>query len=652
MTGPLSLPPACVLYVDGARFADGQPGELDTEPVALTDLRVVWGRENSVDQPGPATCSFRVLDVGGGTRFDAVLTVGSRVEVRADAVLYPDPTLSTFLDPGFESAAVGSTPSTISTNATVTVTDQPVHTGTRAARVRPTRADRLVRVIFPPAPLSATNDPAAWDTIPRTLPGTTWSYGAAVRVPTGLFPAAAVRVRPVLFTAPWNATGTVTVLDDVADPGTVDGAGWRVDTGTLVPPADRWVGIAVDVFPTGPRWNQVPAGLAWDDVDPTLTWYALADVFVDDLSVSAPEAGAARVGAVFSGRITDLQAQFDQDVGGTIVNVTAQDDTAELGNRYAGDTPWGAESLGTRFLRIMQASGQAMGWQIDPGAVNQTVTWRDVDNQPALSLVQELAQSVAGVLWSAHSLTTGSYLYLEDVNARPALLSLSLDGDGVIRIHPSPVVDARGINLSACSVLLDPTIWRQDGTDTATRVTVGWKEQTVVDGQQRPTDRDVVVIDAAAEVAGGRREVSNATQLTTEAAARGIADSLMARLSARSWRVSGLTWRAELADELDADTLAAVMSILDGTTRLGLPIMLTDLPDWSPIPAGDTVPLFLEGSVLTNTAGAWVLELVVSSAYGQGSSARWSDLPAGAWRWNQFDPAITWLALRGADVDV
>ena len=68
MTAPATaLPPSCVLWVNGVRYPDGQPAELDTEPVALTGLSVLWGRDTTIDQPAPATCTFDVLDLPGGS---------------------------------------------------------------------------------------------------------------------------------------------------------------------------------------------------------------------------------------------------------------------------------------------------------------------------------------------------------------------------------------------------------------------------------------------------------------------------------------------------------------------------------------------------------------------------------------------------------
>ena len=643
MTAPVALPPTCVLWIDGVRYADGQPAEAPDAPVALTGLQVTWGRDTTIDQPAPATCAFTVLDLPGGARFTATLRVGSRVQVRADAVIYPDPTIPTITDPGFETAAVGSAPSVVTSNTTtVRVSATQKHGGAHAARLEPLDGGRGLRVIFPPKPF--TSDPAGWDTVPRTLPGQTWRYGAAVHVPAALAAVARAQVRPVAFTQPW--AGSQVVATDAAVPGAPDGAGWVVHSALYSPPAGVWLGVAVDVYPTGPAWSDVPAAVTWASVAATVTWAELAATYVDDLVVLAPASGASRAGEVFTGRITDLAAEWDDTAGGTRVKVTAQDDTAELANRYVGDQPWSVESLGARFGRILTAAGQAMQSTVDPVPAARPVTYRDVDSRPAGDLLAELAQSAGGALWSATSLTTGPYLRLEDIDARPPLQTLAMDAGGVVRIVPAAMPGGHGLTISACDVLLDPIRWIQDVADVATRVAIGWKDQTV---PNKPADRTETIINATAEAAIGRRRVQVSTQLSQQADALAVGNSLLGRLDATGWRISGLTYRVD-SSELTPAGLAAVMTILDGTTRIGLPILLTDVPSWSPAPPPSTapsVPLYLEGGRLTNDAGAWTLELVTAAAHATGAAlVKWSSLPA-AWTWAKWDPAIRWLDLAG-----
>ncbi len=213
----------------------------------------------------------------------------------------------------------------------------------------------------------------------------------------------------------------------------------------------------------------------------------------------------------------------------------------------------------------------------------------------------------------------------------------------------APTAGARSIQLDACSLLLDPVEWTQDSTDSSTRVALQWKEQTIVDGKVAPTQRTVTAVDLAAEAATGRRRVSVQTELLSSTTGQAVAETLLGRLSSPGWRVSGLV--LDLQNEpLDATMLGSVMTILDGATRLGLGIILTNLPDWTPVASRSDVPLYLEGGRFTNSDGAWRIELLTSSAGSQGApGVKWSDLPV-AWHWDMFDPSIAWSDLAGVGI--
>jgi hypothetical protein len=97
-----------------------------------------------------------------------------------------------------------------------------------------------------------------------------------------------------------------------------------------------------------------------------------------------------------------------------------------------------------------------------------------------------------------------------------------------------------------------------------------------------------------------------------------------------------------------------MMAMLDGTKRLGLPLMLTNLPSWSPIaPGTSTIPLYVEGGEFTSIDGYWTIELNTSDGGLAGQSAAWQDIPnvAPAWLWQEFDPAISWAELSGVGAE-
>jgi hypothetical protein len=271
-----------------------------------------------------------------------------------------------------------------------------------------------------------------------------------------------------------------------------------------------------------------------------------------------------------------------------------------------------------------------------------------VDRQPATGLLEDLATSVDGVLWSATHQVSGPYLRVEDPSNRPPGAMLALVG-GVVVIVPTT---SGGLALSACDVLRDPVSYVENVSDVATRVSVTWQQQ--VTGPPPSTDEQtVVVVDASREGYGpgryGTRRYGISTQLQASADALAVANRILNR-TVVGWRVAGLAIdTADLALE-DSDPTAAtnqVLTLLDGTSRNGLLLRLTDLPAWAPAHPDSAV--YLEGGHYRFEDGRWVLELVASSAKNLGQSVQWNQAPA-AWTWNQFDPTIRWDDLAGVGV--
>jgi hypothetical protein len=203
---------------------------------------------------------------------------------------------------------------------------------------------------------------------------------------------------------------------------------------------------------------------------------------------------------------------------------------------------------------------------------------------------------------------------------------------------------ATGFDLSACQVLRDPVSWVQTVADVVTRVAVSWKVQGVDDdGLPTTTDSTVHEIDPGLEAIHGSRRVSVSTQLQAADDAIDVAQRILARTSPADWRAEGLTVDD---DDIPGGTtgVALLLDLLDGTSRIGAPVVLGELPSWSP--AGAMAGVYLEGGTYRFVGGRWVVELLVSSASGLGQSAQWDQLDP-TWTWDQWDPAITWNDLRG-----
>lgn len=349
---------------------------------------------------------------------------------------------------------------------------------------------------------------------------------------------------------------------------------------------------------------------------------------------------------LYGGRITDLDAHYDDAAGAAVCKVIAADLMADLGNRYVGSEPWVMESLAARAARILTAVGVSTAGLTIPARPAATVVSRmDVDRQAAGALLQDLAVTSGAVLWSAYDPALGGpYLYFEDPAARA---SLYVFAQNVTTLLWAPAAGAgAGTPLSACEVLEDPVKWSRAVTDLITRATVRWKDQSTAPGT---TDRSVQVVDTASEVQFGARGISIGTDLTTAADATTLANGTLAAHSAGpTWRTSGLTWDLALTDDPDQATVALAWTLLGGVSRLGYAIALTDLPYWTPTAAA--VQLYVEGGTYRYVAddgpARWVLALNGSPASGLGGSLSYGQTDRSV-RYVDVDRTVTFNDMIG-----
>lgn len=630
MTRPHPTPITCAVFIAGELVADGAD-TTSTAPTALSGLEVTWGRATTVDQPDTSTAAFTLEDRSGDQAFARLAAIGRTVDIIATGTLYSGETVETVPDPTL-TLPDGAPPPWI-----LRATPQAARIVAGRLRLepageQPAPVNSQVRIL-PAAPSDL--DPAAWDAIPTAQPGQTWVASFDV---VAAAPGAAMRVGIEWWDDAGHTRHGPQWLTSGLLPATVGPHSWQV-----TPPeaaAGKWLSLIIKTA-TGYAWDDLPPALTWDTVDPAWTWDTMAHLEVDNVHLAAPTNPQLRPVLVFTGRITDSVAAYDLTAGATLVDITAADTTAELANRDVGAEPWPAERLDVRAARIVAASGAATTLRIDPRVAGFTVGRMDVDRQQVMPLLTDLATSVDAVIWSAVHITTGHYLWLEDTTQRAAMLTLALV-DGTVQIVPAPA--ANGITLSACDVDLEPVRWTQTNADIATRAVVTWQDQsTTPDITERTVQVAYTAAEAPAERYGVRR-VSVASQVTSAADATTVANAVLARLfQSAAWRVGGLTYR--VYPEADPTQTSVALTLLDGTTRIGCPVLLVDLPEWSPVNGAETSG-YVEGGRYTYEAGAWVLSLVMSSAAGVGESIAWDDLDP-AWTWDLFDPAISWDDLTG-----
>lgn len=417
-----------------------------------------------------------------------------------------------------------------------------------------------------------------------------------------------------------GANGVPTILDgltlvwgrttnvDQPDPGTCSFTMHEELRGELVPMLD-----VIDVDQTVELWADI------DNGDSTITSIL-----------------------VWAGTVTAVSGQA---VGYTAfeISVTASDAAASLAEETIGDNPWPVQDAQTRVNRILElAVTDTAPITIDPTIADTQLTYRDVDAQPVLGLLQDVATSCGGVLWVATSADAGTFLRIEDPSQRASLRQFLIDAvTGLVTISNNTV--PRSL-LAAADILRDSVTWSKDKTQVINSVDVTWQEQTGVDpstGLQTTAEQTLTVTDGTPKII---RKLSIDTELITEFDASSLASQLLTLVSgSKGWMASGVSidttvLERDLSDLDYGQRLDVIKGLLDGTERAGRALTLIGAPGWTP--GGNNVNAYIEGGTYTISAGRWQLDLNVSAPSGLGISATFADFNDTSVKVSDFDPTI------------
>lgn len=317
------------------------------------------------------------------------------------------------------------------------------------------------------------------------------------------------------------------------------------------------------------------------------------------IGTDVPPGGSVR----FVGTVTDIATEWETryDPTNGVVNVLpvarimAAGPLADSGRRYVGDVPWSQETDGARVSRILTGIG-AYVRQVDPGTVQ--ILARDVDRQPALSLMQDVATDAAGVVWEPRD---GGLCYADADHRRNTPVSLTLD---------------------ACDVVMSPR-WSRSRSGLVNDIAVRYGVDPA--GGEQPA---ATASNAASIATYGRMAYSVATQLAALADANAMAQLLMVRNSQPAWLLDGI--RVDLAI-LDATKTAAVLG-MDIHSLLAI----TGFPAGGP---SSSATLWLEGWTEDISLGQHVLSLFVSSYCRTAPPPTWDEVPP-TWTWDTIDTAV------------
>ncbi|WP_165217238.1 hypothetical protein [Schaalia sp. ZJ1691] len=576
----------CSLTIAGVEIATTPDALHQGIPTALDGLSIPWGRQTRLDQPTSSTMSMRIA-VPTAAVADTVTQIAPGERVTVTATSTTEVTHETIIQRGYQ---------------TITQTAPAYYAP------GPTQPDGA--------------NPAAWDHLPTAARGA--FYTATLNV-TALPPTARVRIYPVYYTGPWEQAATLgPEIATATRAGTI--------SATFTPDAayqGNWVSIALHISPAGPQWFTMTN--TWGTY--TQTWADLARTTISNLALTR-DGASSKTSTVFYGRVSDAVLKWSDTLDMPTLSVTAVDFTAEHANMRIGSDPWPVETAAARIARIIETTGQKITTVIDPAPGRMTLAPIDVDSQSPSTLLKDVATSTGAILWPSAHHTLGEYYRLEDLNGRISLYTLHQSADGTAYLD----VSAKGATEIPANTIDRALTIERDTTDLATVVTVDWSEQTTdPDGTISQTSRTATATDPDRLGQYGYRSLHITTDLNSETQAATLAAQTLARSAAGGWTIPAATWDTTRPGSTDA----AIAQVLDATTRMGLPIILTGVDDW--VPGAPNIPVYLDGGSYTYQDGHWTLNLQLTRAATPGQSILWRQLPA-TLTWARMG-TLTWADL-------
>lgn len=564
----------CKLTIGGTQITSTAHSLVADQPAALDGLRVTWGRSTRLDQPRPSTMSCTLILPTDPSQTLEEVAPGAEVTVTAASTTPPATT-----------TVIGPSSSTSRT------TTSPYHLAPAALQTEGTR-------------------PEAWDHLPRVSPGALYTATFTTTLP----PNTTLHIWSTYYTGPWASTRTQVKVGQVTTSGT--------HTITWAPGPEylgQWVGLAMVASPLGPTFAQHTSTFAQH----TSTWATLGTYTLTRVTLTR-DGILDRTATVFMGRITDAVLSWDSDLNRPTLDLTCADFTSELANMRLGAAPYPIQTAKARIDTVLAALGGTIRSVIDPRPGSRTLARTDIDSQSPASILQNVATSTGAILWPSAHATLGSYYRLEDLSTRRALYQLRTTPDGTAYIDAS----AKGSTPIPAAAILRALDVERDTTDLATVVTVDWVETTrTADGATQDTTRTATATDTARLATHGYRRISIQTDLNTAAQAQALAEETLARSAAGGWTIPEATWEPHLIPTQDPTD---VLRVLDSTTRMGLPLLITGAAPW--VPGAPSIPVYLDGGTYTHTRGHWTLGLKLTRASVPGDSLPWNALP----------PALDW----------
>lgn len=603
--------PHCAIFLDDEPLATDAQSLSNRDITVLDGLSVKWGRSTRLDQPDPTTLAASIALPGDEGARDALekIAPGRRISVTATS---------------FEAPA----------DVDISI-PLPVSAWTTTARLSGSTLlidKNPTSVLAPQRSFVAENDsPAAWNTLATVVAGQSFSVRLHMSIP----PWMSVTITPAYWRSPARDDYQLDLqtheIKSATTFQTIDAVfTWRAPASAV----GTYVGLKIDVTGHGTRFKDLTTAFNRTPQN----WENFKRLDVGSLSITSTSAGA-RTATVFDGRITSAITTWDEHLSRPVLRITAADVLTTLANKVIGAEPWPTETLSTRLARIVDATDVDLSVVADPVPGAMLLRARDVDAVGLLDLIRESATSTGAILWPSAARGIGQFLYLEDQRNRKSLYTLRIPHTG----NAWTDVNTRTNQLPASGLLRAGVNMCRDTTDLATEVIVRWESAILNENQElewatheeRATDPERVAT-------YGARTLSISTQLTSQAEATALAVYYLTATAPGGWTIPAIT----LNDALDVVPTRVLMSTLDASTRIGLPIVITGCANW--IPGSPNIPVYLDGGTITREHGHWIHDLTLTRAASASHSAAWKEMPTHA-RWDQF-PNITWAEIGSTSI--
>jgi len=357
---------------------------------------------------------------------------------------------------------------------------------------------------------------------------------------------------------------------------------------------------------------------------------------------------------VFRGALDEPALYFDHATEHVHLTVTADDPLADLAALYVGDEPWPLQTAQERVDAILAliptqivfgASWLSGGLAELPERL-WTIQERDVDRQPALTLLHQLAQSTDTACYIIPGPMIGGDPEADPPvppNIRTNLLlfhGLSLDHPGYEFAEVGGVFVRQLVTASA-ELTLSADHLRPDTEYTRARAQL-LTDATVV---YEPTPGNEAEVRITADLSGIYRRLRRETALSELTEATQLVERLWSR-NQPTWHTDTLTWDAD-----DGGTEANMLAMLDASTRIGLATLIADMPAWVPTEAHF---VFIEGGTIEYVAdqldhddahsGRWIVTMNVVPSTGVGRGISYAEALANhpTMTYANIDPGISY----------